>query len=74
MGKNSYSKKRKVKRMDDCHKCTRWTCDKHFRNKVMISVNQEDKIHFIKNGLSKESLDDIIQALKTHLSGDIFSI
>ena len=40
----------------------------------MISVNQKDKIHFIKNRLSKEFLDDIIQALKTHPSGDIYHV
>ena len=40
----------------------------------MISVNWKDKIHFIKDGLSKESLDDIIQALETHISGDVHHI
>ena len=39
----------------------------------MISTNREDKIHFINDGLSKESLDNIIQA-KTHLSGDVHHI
>ena len=29
---------------------------------------------WIKDGLSKESFDDIIQAFKTHLSGDIHCI
>ena len=37
----------------------------------MVSVNQEDKIQVIKDGLSKEPLDNIIQALETHLSGDV---
>ena len=40
----------------------------------MISINQEDKIHFIKDGLSKESLNDIIQALKMHPSEDVHCI
>ena len=35
----------------------------------MISNNHEDKIIFVKNGLSKESLDDILQSLETHRSG-----
>ena len=35
----------------------------------MVSVNREDKIRFIKNGLSKESLDNILSTLETHPSG-----
>ena len=37
----------------------------------MVSVNWEDKIQFKKDGLSKESLDDIVQALKMHPGGDV---
>jgi len=37
----------------------------------MVSVNHEDKIQFIKDGLSKESLDNFILTLKTHRSGDV---
>ena len=40
----------------------------------MISVNQEDKIHFIKDGLSKESSDDIIQALEIYHGGDVHRV
>ena len=40
----------------------------------MISINREDKIRFIKDGLSKESLDDIVQALETHPSGDVHRV
>ena len=32
----------------------------------MISVNREDKIKLVKNGMSKESLDDILQSLETN--------
>ena len=71
MGRSSYSKKRRAKRMRVCHKCARWTCDKRCRGKGMVSVNREDKIQFIKDGLSKEPLDNIIQALETHPSGDV---
>ena len=71
MERNSYSKKRRAKRIWVCHKCVRWTCDKCCRSKWMISVNREDKIRCIKDGLTKESLDNIIQALETHLSGDV---
>ena len=37
----------------------------------MVSHNREDKINFIKDGLSKESLDDVLLNLETHLSGDV---
>ena len=68
MGKSFYSKKRIVKRMGVCHKCVRWTCEKCYRSKRVISVNWDDKIHFIKDRLSKAPLDDIIQALEKHPS------
>ena len=35
----------------------------------MVSDNREDKIQFIRDGLNKESFDDIILSLKTHSSG-----
>ncbi|KAK9207658.1 hypothetical protein WN943_017948 [Citrus x changshan-huyou] len=35
----------------------------------MVSDNREDKIQFIRDGLNKESLDDILLSLKTHPSG-----
>ena len=60
MRKSFYSKKRRVKRMGVCHKYARWTCDKHCRSKGMILVNRKEKNNFIKDGLSKESLDDMI--------------
>ena len=37
----------------------------------MVSVNREDKIQFIRDGLSKESLDDISLTLETHPSGSV---
>jgi hypothetical protein len=37
----------------------------------MVSINREDKIQFIKDGLSKESLDNLLVTFKTHLSGDV---
>ena len=74
IGRSSYSKKRRAKRMNVCHKCARWTCDKRYRSKGMVSINREDKIQFIKDRLSKESLDDIVQTLETHSSGDVHAI
>ena len=35
----------------------------------MLSDNREDKIQFIRDGLNKESLDDILLSLETHPSG-----
>ncbi|KAF3433563.1 hypothetical protein FNV43_RR24665 [Rhamnella rubrinervis] len=35
----------------------------------IVFINQEDKINFIKDGLSKESLDDILLTLETHHCG-----
>ena len=35
----------------------------------MVSVNCEDKIKFVKDDMSKESLDDILRSLETHPSG-----
>ena len=37
----------------------------------MASINRLDKIHFIKDGMSKESLDNILLTLETHPSGDV---
>ncbi|XP_073307370.1 uncharacterized protein [Primulina huaijiensis] len=36
-----------------------------------VSNNREDKIGFIKNGLSKESLNNILLTLETHSSGHV---
>jgi hypothetical protein len=37
----------------------------------MVSVNREDKIQFIKDDLSKGSLDNLLLTLETHSSGDV---
>ena len=71
MGKSTFAKKRRAKRMGVCYKCARWTCNKRCRNVGMTSVNRDDKIQFIKDGLSKESLDDIRLTLETHPSGQV---
>lgn len=65
-GKSSFAKKRRAKRLKVCHKCTRWTCNTNCKNIGMASINREDKIQFIKDGLSKEFLDDILLTLETH--------
>ena len=55
--------------MGVCYKCARMTCNTHCKTLGMVSDNREDKIKFIKDGLSKESLDDIESTLETHPSG-----
>jgi hypothetical protein len=37
----------------------------------MVSINREDKIQFIKDGLSKGSLDNLLLTLEMHPSGDV---
>ena len=37
----------------------------------MTSINRDEKINFIKDGMSKESLDNILLTLETHPSGDV---
>ncbi|KAL6567919.1 hypothetical protein OROGR_001587 [Orobanche gracilis] len=69
-GKSSFAKKRRAKRLGGCYKCVRWTCDTRCKSVGFVSRNREDKIAFIKDGLSKESMDhDIHQILDTHPSG-----
>ncbi|KAL9375070.1 hypothetical protein Peur_031949 [Populus x canadensis] len=49
----------------------RWTCNAKCRSLGMISVNREDKIQFIKDDLSKGSLNNLLLTLETHPSGDV---
>ena len=55
--------------MGVCFKCARWNCNTRCRSLGMVSDNREDKIKFIRDGLSKESMDDISSTLETHPSG-----
>ena len=45
------------------------SCDRNPCSFGMVSDNMEDKIQFIRDGLNKESLDDILLSLETHPSG-----
>lgn len=69
LGKSSFAKKRRAKRLSVCYKCARMTCNTRCRTLGMSSINRDDKLQFIKDGLSKESLDDIFLTLETHPSG-----
>ncbi|KAK9208782.1 hypothetical protein WN944_001142 [Citrus x changshan-huyou] len=69
-GKRNYARKRRARRISvACHKCARMSCDKKPCSLGMMSDNREDKIQFIRDGLNKESLDDILLSLETHSSG-----
>ena len=71
LGKSLYAKKRRAKRLRVCYKCARWTCNTKCKSIGMTSINRDDKINFIKDGMSKESLDNILLTLETHPSGDV---
>ena len=71
LGKSSYAKKRRAKQLEVCYKCARWTCERTCRSVGFMSTNREDKVEFIKNGLNKESFDDINMTLDAHPSGHV---
>ncbi|KAH9801443.1 hypothetical protein KPL71_001038 [Citrus sinensis] len=69
-GKGNYARKQRARRISvACHKCARMSCNKNPCSLGMVSDNREDKIQFIRDGLNKESLDDILLSLETHPSG-----
>jgi len=70
-GKSTFAKKRRAKRLKVCHRCARWTCNATCCSLGMESVNRENKIQFIKDDLSKGSLDNLLLTLETHPSGDV---
>jgi len=69
--KSTFTKKCRAKRLKVCHRCARWTCNATCHFLGMVYVNHEDKIQFIKDDLSKGSLDDLLLTLETHPSGDV---
>ena len=72
--KSTFAKKHRAKRLKVCHRCARWTCNATCRSLGMVSVNREHKIQFIKDGLSKGSLDNLLLTLETHPSGDVHRV
>ncbi|XP_024042762.1 uncharacterized protein LOC112099576 [Citrus clementina] len=70
-GKSTFAKKRRAKRLGSkCHNCVRLGCKRpDCKSLGMVSDTREDKIKFVKDGMSKESLDDILRSLETHRSG-----
>jgi hypothetical protein len=73
-GKNIFAKKCRAKQLKVCHRCARWTCNTQCHSLGMISINHEDKIQFIKDGLSKGFLDNLLLTLETHPSGDVHHV
>jgi len=71
IGKSTFAKKRRAKQLKVCHRCAIWTCNAQYHSLEMVSINREDKIQFIKDGLSKKSLDNLLLTLKMHPSGDV---
>ena len=71
IGKSTFAKKRRAKRLKVC---ARWTCNATCCSLGMVSINREDKIQFIKDGLSKGSLDNLLLTLETHPSGDVHRV
>ncbi|KAK9217575.1 hypothetical protein WN943_006202 [Citrus x changshan-huyou] len=69
-GKSTFAKKRRAKRLgSECSHYVRLACKNPCCKALgMVSVNREDKIKFVKDGMSKESLDDILRSLETHPS------
>ena len=63
-------KKRRAKRLGSkCHNCVRLDCKQpDCKYLGMVSDTREDKIKLVKDGMSKESLNDILQSLETHRS------
>ena len=70
-GKNTFAKKSHAKRLKIYHRYARWTCNATCHFLGMEFVNREDKMQFIKDGLSKRSLDNLILTLEMHPSGDV---
>ncbi|KAK9190382.1 hypothetical protein WN943_018987 [Citrus x changshan-huyou] len=72
-GKSTFAKKQRARRLgSECHNCVRLSCKLEVRKPLgMVSDNREDKIKFVKDGMSKESLDDILRSLETHRSGHV---
>ena len=75
-GESTFAKKKRDKRLgSECPHCVRLACIKqHSKTLGIIFVNWEDKIEFVKDGMSKESLDDILRSLEMHLSGYVHSL
>ena len=64
-GKSTFAKKCRAKRLKVCHRYAKWTCNTTCRSLKMVSIKREDKKKFIKDGLSKRSLNNLLLTLET---------
>ena len=54
-GKSSLARRRRAQRLNVCHRCAKWTCDSsnpNCANRGIASINQHNKLKWIKGGLS----------------------
>ena len=67
-GKNTFAKKMRAKRLSSkYHNGVRLSCKwPYCKSLGMVSNNRDDKIKFVKDGMSKELLDDILRSPETH--------
>ena len=72
-GKSTFAKKRSAKRLGSkCPHCVKLACNKpRCKTLGMVFVNRKDKIKFVKHGMSKELLDDILRSLEMYPSGSV---
>ena len=68
--KSTFGKKSRAKRLSSkCYNCVRLGCKRpDCKSLGMVSDTREDKIKFVKDDMSKESLDNILRSLKMHRS------
>ena len=71
-GKSTFAKKRHAKRLKVCHRCARWTCNATCRSLGMISINREDKIQFIKDGVAPSRAERGVAAILDWFRGLLF--
>ena len=74
LGRSTCANKRKAKRLDVSYKCARMTCNTRCHSLEMVSDNREDKIKLIRDGLSNESLDDILMTLEMRPIGYVHHV
>jgi hypothetical protein len=65
-GKNTFAKKHNAKQLKVYHKCARWTCNAQCHSLKMVQP--------IKDGPSKESLDNLFLTFEMHPSEDVHRV
>lgn len=67
-GKKLFTKRMRANQLvSKCSNCIRLNCNRpHYKTLGMVFENHEDKVKVIKDGLSKELLDHMLQSLEMH--------